>query len=207
MTGTYLSRLLRHIGMTCLACGMLFSVTQAQAWSIRVWETDKAEFGDTLQWFDVDNLVTKDAQGEPILNLQPDKVDAHRKLIELLLPGMPIDQKPVQRDIAKILAGFPRQCEATYKILATVAPIEGIDKWIPGVTDKRRIYYINVINCLENMPSECSNCLCDTGGIDFGINSLSGFLQRCSDALHRGIEAGKPFDEEVLKRNTKGTAR
>lgn len=147
---------------------------------------------EVIQTIKLENLLVRKAD-RPALNL--DSSAGHR-LIELLRPGIPIDQAATQDRIAQVLASFPVQCQTNNVVIdATIKPIPELEFWSSGkVRDKRRIYDIAVYGCLEEIPKECDYCLCDNGGFDFNLVALTGFLANCKDAINRDSAAGAAYD-------------
>lgn len=156
----------------------LVLATESYAMRLQVIETPCVEFCTPKQVIKLDEAVIEDPKGTPTFNLFQNNDPDDRSLINLLVPGIPVDRKSVRDEIGRLMVDFPPRCE----MRMTVAPIEDVGK---GVKDKRRIYKIGIFSCAEETPRECASCLCDTGGFDFGLSSLKIFLRECKAALDR----------------------
>lgn len=72
-------------------------------------------------------------------------------------------------------------------------PIEDIDRWVPNVTDNRRITIVSVNGCLKQTPKACQYCLCQEGGYDFPLGSLKRVLRDCQEAVNAAVKDGAEF--------------
>ncbi len=134
---------------------------------------------------EVKNILVYDNDGTPRLNLVPEQSPKHRALVELLKPGFYVDQPKRRDEIAGWLARLPEQCRANGTLALAVEPIGDIDTCVPGETDNRRVTQLEIHDCAETVPRECSYDLAIDGGCNFEIGGLRSFLHACSDALHQ----------------------
>jgi len=179
---------------------LLFLVSQsALAFSLNIKEYDQDYFGNLVQQQRLDEILGYDEAGQPILLLDPRRT-ADKAIIEMIKPGIPIDQDNIQRQIAQSLDEYPQPCKDRLNINLVVAPVSDIDTWLPNVKDKRRIQSIRLFGCLKETPSECHYSMLDNGAFDFDIGDLQSRLRRCSEALHRDIAAGKALDDPYLNK-------
>lgn len=162
----------------------------AFALELKIIEVSEPEYGDVMQRITVENILATDPQGKPTLNLFPRTDTRDDRVVRLLLPGISVDLPEIRHRIGSALATLPQQClTAPAYAHITVAPIATVNKWVPGITDNRRIYRMSLY-CLESLPAECSTCLCDNAGFDFGLGSLLTLVKECNQAVLRDMAAG-----------------
>lgn len=167
----------------------------ANAFELRAMEYRSSGYDGLIQELLFKEILGYDQSGKPVLLLDPTKARPDQAFIEILKPGIPIDRKDIQDQIAKSLAAFPKQCHSRTTIDLVVNPVSNLDRWLPGVKDKRRINSVNIYGCLEETPIECMYTMTDNGAFDYDIGSLKKRLVICSDALFRGIKSGSPYSD------------
>lgn len=184
-----LSRFLR-----CAIAVLLCGVSSQGAWALTATFTEipKDSNVDYIETT-VHDFLVYDEEGRPTLNLNPAIADPDRKVIEMIKPGIDIDEKSVRLRIGKELALYPEQCKDNMLFEFIVAEIPDIQNYLPDVKDKRRITAIHIHQCLQEPPPECFYSIHETGAFTFDIGDLTLHLIRCRVAMERHIEAGKPF--------------
>ncbi|WP_373489347.1 hypothetical protein [Blastomonas sp.] len=137
-----------------------------------------------LHRYVVPDVLGYDRTGKPYLKLDAARNAEHKAIVDLLAPGIGFDRPEVRDEIAALLHGLPAACKQRSELVLKLNPIEDIDRWVPNVTDNRRITIVAVNGCAEPVPKACRYCLCQEGGYDFPLGSLKRVLRDCSDALH-----------------------
>lgn len=179
----------------------------ASAWAepfLKLVETEYTD-GPVKVRIRVPNLLIFDVAGKPHLALDPLGNPDHARVIDILRPGIPIDQENIRDDIASLLAQFPQPClngpsEQGLSFALLVSPIEDIDRFVPDVIDKRRITSVYLSRCLAETPKACLYSQKYTGAVDFDIGSLRRVLRECRDATNAAVEGGaRYFDATQLK--------
>lgn len=148
----------------------------------------------------ISSIRVDDALGEhpnPHLRLDPTENPKHAQLIRILSAGMPFGQTEVRDQVAQVLAEFPAPCKGPMGLALAVGPMEHIDRFSPGVKDKRRVLNVYVGQCLGVDLPECSYDQSETGADDFGIRSLLRILRDCRDATNAAVARGVLFSDAV----------
>lgn len=149
--------------------------------------------GPEKAFFSEPDALKVDAQGRS--TLLPDVLTdpKHRAMAAILDPGIPFSEKEVRRELGALLSGYPRSCQTAarpFSVTILVSPVEDIDQFVAGVTDRRRITAIYVGDCTEIDLRECSYDRTKTGEVDFHIGMLKGVLRKCRDATNEAVTPG-----------------
>lgn len=126
----------------------------------------------------------------PRLRIYPGKVRQHRHLVDILAAGFPFDQESFRNVVAEVLADYPSVCKANLSVSLAVAPISGIDRFVPGVKDKRRVVGIYIGGCLQEDLPACEYDQQDSGEVEFNARSLLSILSTCGKAMNNATSQG-----------------
>lgn len=109
----------------------------------------------------------------PRLKIYPDEVREHRKLVDILSAGLRFDSE-ARSMTAEVLADYPPDCWADLSVSVAVAPMSGIERYMPGVTDNRRISGMYIGNCIQEDLPECEYDYRYVSDMDFNLRSFLG---------------------------------
>lgn len=197
LPGTQAGGIKLNLARLILTPLLMLPLSAAAGATLYVMETEYTG-GPEKTFARIDNVLAQDAEGF-YLDVHPSTKVTHKQALDLLAPGVPIYDVKIQRQLAKLLGGFPTPCLDNLSLTLLVSPVEDIDQFVPGVQDKRRITAVYVGDCLAVDLAECEHDRTKTGEVDFTIGQLAGVLRRCRDSTNKAAGTSAAFSEAVYK--------